>query len=91
MDKIKILNVLQGKVFVKNDHYAIGFVTKYGVATIRMHDLDKFLAQNPHLKPILKSSVIESDNIIRKFINIKNKAARYITSGNFYETRIKIF
>jgi hypothetical protein len=90
MNRIKVTNVLQGKVVLKDKHYAIGFVTKYGVATIRMNEMDKFLEQNPHLKPILRSSVIEADQIIGKFINVRNKQQKYYIKMES-ETRIRIF
>lgn len=90
MHKIKITNILQGKVVLKNDHYAIGFVTNYGIATIRMFELDKFLDQNPHLKDIMKGSVVDSEELIGKFIYVKNKQARYTTCGGC-EIRIKVF
>lgn len=92
MDRIKVLNVLQGEVVLKEEHYAIGFVTKYGVATVRMHELDKFIKQNPGLAKIFKSSVIESEEIIGKFINVRNKTTKYFRqSSTMPEYRIRIF
>ena len=90
MNRIKVTNVLQGKVVLKNKHFAISFVTNYGVATIRMSELDRFLEQNPHLEPILKSPVIDADQIIGKFINVRNKQQKYYIRMEA-ETRIRIF
>jgi hypothetical protein len=90
MDRIRVNNVLQGKVVLRDKNYAISFVTNYGVVTVRMFELDKFLEQNPHLKPIMQSSVIEADQIIGKYINVRDKAAKYFTKAN-EEIRIRLF
>jgi len=90
MHKIKIYNILQGSVLIKDKHYSIGFVTNYGTATIRFSELDQFLAQNPHLQNILKGTIIDSSELIGKYINVKNKSVKCIFSDKI-EYRIRVF
>ena len=90
MDRIKIINVLQGKVVNRDKDYAIGLVTTYGVVTVKMQELSKFLAQNHHLAEEFSSSIVDPKNLIGRYIYVKRKDARWNSEGTS-EVRPKLF
>jgi hypothetical protein len=93
MHKIKIINILQGKVFNKNNSYSIGFVTSYGTAIVNWNSLPEFLSNNNHLENVLRSSIIESTDLIGKYIFVRNKKQKYTTNYNgetHVEYRIRV-
>lgn len=93
MHKIKVINVLQGKVLNKNNTYSIGLVTAYGTASISWANLPAFIKNNKHLEKVLSSSVIDSNDIIGKYIFVQNKRQKYTTSvaGSYLvEYRIRV-
>ncbi len=93
MHKIRIINILQGKVIRKNETYSIGFVTSYGTAVVNWNDLPKFLERNRHLEAELSSSIVDSSELIGKYIYVKNKKQKYTSTydGELHvEHRIRV-
>jgi len=80
MHKIRVINVLSGKVLVKNASYSVGFVTSYGTAVVNWNQLPQFIANNPHLASVLSSSIIEAKDLIGKYIFVRNKKQKYTTT-----------
>jgi len=83
MDRIQIKGLEQGKKKLKNDTYAIGFKTKWGVVWTVMETFPRLFSQSPALEKLFKpfTGAIKEEEFIGRYINVTNKAVEVERDG----------
>jgi len=89
MDRIKITGIIQGKMKLPDESYAVGFRTKYGIVWITLKTLYKLKNHNKHLwKDIDKEKGIYDQDFIGRWLFVSHKAYVRRVNGKIIKSPI---